>query len=183
MAAFMLAMGGLYSACAPAGSQDNATAASISIQRQGDRLTAQVSRTPLRLVLIELRRQAGIHGQLLDPADEDMVSESFRDTPLPEAIARLLNGRSFVIYRDGPTRDEATDATRLQLVILPRTHAAAPIARPSDEQDSTSIDDLAQAMVDPDEKTRIRAQILFEQALVNKPAVPSAPGPTPVVSK
>ena len=176
--ACVLAFGWLVSTVATADSKQLASEKTITIERQGNRLTARIVRVPLRLVVDELRRQAGIHAQLLDPDDNDTVSETFSDKPLVEGIAQLLNGRSFLIeHLTARIRHTTSPAAPLKLVILPRVNAV-PLGNPIASTNATTLvlNDLTQAMVDPDETVRARAQERFEQTLANiSPPVVSAP--------
>lgn len=173
--AFALAMGWLCCAYAAA-DHGPGSAPTVTIERQEDRITARIARASLRLVLAELRRQAHIHGQLLDATDNDTVSQTFSGLPLVEAIGRLLNGRSFLIDHGASSAAESTTPA-LQLLIFPHKYSVPPVATMSREQDSMTINELTQAMVDPDENVRARAQQQFEQAL--DPKVPAVVQPQP----
>jgi hypothetical protein len=136
------------------------------IEVRGDRLTGRIEGVPLRQVLAELHRQAGVQSEFVDLADDDAVSESFRDLPLDEAISRLLNGRSFLLYRESAVAGPRTAAPSLHLVILPRTRA--PTTPPNPAPTPLGLDEAARAMVDPDENVRARAQEHFERALATQ---------------
>ena len=56
------------------------------------------------------------------------------------------------------TLQTMTLAAPLQLLILPRAYAVPPVGIASGDQTPMTINDLTQAMVDPDEKVRARAQ-------------------------
>lgn len=188
--ALALCVGWLYPLCASADPGPNSDTG-VTIALHGDRLTARIERASLGHVLSERRRQTGVESQFLGPADDDTVSESFNDVPFVEAISRLLNGRSFMIYYEAaPVAGATAHAPSLQLVIVPRAGAAAPESRavtvsqptaprpiiadpaPADapaptgsEYAASALDEFTQAMVDPDESVRARAQKMFEQAL------------------
>lgn len=192
--ALVLVVGWLYSACAGAG-PPQVSSPGLMIAVHGERLTARIEGASLRRVLAELGRQAGIQSEFIDPADDETVSQAFDEVPLARALQRLLEGRSFVIVQD-VVPGAVASAPSLRLVILPR--AAAPDGRaatlpqavaatsvPPDPaplgaaKGATALDDLTQAMVDPDETVRAHAQELFDQMLVEgtEPSAVGTPRP------
>lgn len=172
--ALVLSVGWLYSGCAGADPEHDSRPG-VDVVVQGDRLTGRIDHASLRRVLAELRRQAGIQSEFIDPGDDDTVSQAFDALPLMEAIGRLLNGRSFLLYRDTAAAAGEGSAHALRLLILPRTIAAA---HSGSEPAAASVDEITQAMVDPDESVRARAEQLFEQALANNfQAVAGTPRP------
>lgn len=171
--ALVMSAGWLYGACAgadPGPASSPASSPAVAVVVQGDRLSGRIEHAPLRGVLAELRRQAGIQSEFIDPADNDTVTQAFEAVPLVEALSLLLNGRSFAIFHDAaPTGEGATQQPRgLRLVILPRAGVVAPATRVAVANAAPDLNDLAQAMVDPDEGVRTRAQEMFEEALKNQ---------------
>jgi hypothetical protein len=163
---------------------------------EGDRLTVQVDRVPLPLVLQQLARQAGLRVSGSDAAGDVVVSAAFRDVPLDEGIRRLLRAQPHVLVfagaRSGPGAPERTRIS--QILLVPRAKPGAtdqPTGGPgltalgdSDprvrigaleqwaqqrEADSgDSVEPLTHALVDPDERVRARAQELWERLLATQ---------------
>ncbi|PYM31660.1 MAG: hypothetical protein DME15_16955 [Candidatus Rokuibacteriota bacterium] len=127
---------------------------------QGDRLTVELHRVPLGEVLAELARQARLHVALSEATGHELVSASFRHVPLDQALRRLLGTRSYVLVEEA-RRGEPTEAEVLgHRDSQVRITALEQWAQPGGD----SLDPLTNAMVDPYEQVRARAQALWEEA-------------------
>src|SRR5262249_23992976 len=87
------------------------------VKVDGDRVTVRIERGSLRHVLDELHRQAGVTAQFADPADDGTVWKTFADVPLVEALYRLLEGRSFVLYYNDAAPAAVGTSERAALVV------------------------------------------------------------------
>lgn len=163
----------------------------FTVALHGDRLSVRVEGVPLVRVLEELRRQAGIETEFLGAPPSGVIWQTFSDLPLEEALSSLLGGHSYALYYAmAPAQTGAATAPEsLRLLIVPPptrlpdtpvvariAPGGAPAAVDNPATNSTldtplilhpagSLDALAQAMVDPDENVRARAQQAFERAL------------------
>ncbi|HKA41021.1 MAG TPA: hypothetical protein VKF40_03435 [Burkholderiales bacterium] len=98
--AFLTVLGG-FAGTAICADPQGASVPSFLLIARGDRLTVQLDRVPLRLVLSELTRVAGIRCEFPESAGNTVISEAFANLPLEQGIARLLNGHSFMVaYQD-----------------------------------------------------------------------------------
>jgi hypothetical protein len=83
----------------------------------GSRLTANVNRIPLRLVLEELARQAPLRLSVSGEWHDQLVTAHFHALPLDEALAQLLSGFSYaIVYAAAP--DGVGPAATTQIVEL-----------------------------------------------------------------
>ncbi len=82
------------------------------------RLTADINRIPLRLVLEQLARQAPLRLSVSGGRHDDpLVTAYFYALPLDEALAQLLTGLSYaIVYAAAP--DEVRPAATTQIVEL-----------------------------------------------------------------
>lgn len=83
--------------------------------REG-RLSADINRIPLRLVLEELARQAALRVSVNEAAADYPVSEHFSALALSEALARLLAGYSYAIIYDASTSEAVDSAATTRVV-------------------------------------------------------------------
>lgn len=168
----------------------------------GDRLTVQLDRVPLRLVLAEIARQAGLRVAGSETAGDGLVSARFRALPLAEGIQRLLGAQPHVLASArAPAAPGAPARWRLSEIIL-LSNAQPPAGdQPAGDPEGSALadpdpqvrlgalehwvrhhqgeagDPLTYALVDPDERVRARAQELWEhvlatQAATSPPALP-----------
>jgi hypothetical protein len=126
---------------------------------EGDRLTVRLLDAPLKQVLVELERRAGVRTELVGPSGDETLSESFTALPIEEAVSRLFGGFSFLAVPLG-----ANAAPRMLVYLVPRAGGAAMHAAPR-RIPTGELNALTRAMVDPDENVRADAQAKFEQAL------------------
>jgi HEAT repeat protein len=165
-----------------------------------DRLTVQLDRVPLPLVLAQLAHQAGLQVAGSAAAEGVLVSVSFRDLPLAEGIQRLLGHQPHVLaYARAPAAPGAPGRWRLSEIIL--LSKAQPPAEPAgdpgipaleapnpqvriqaleqwaQQHQGDAVDPLTYALVDPDEQVRARPQALWERMLATPAgtAPPAAP--------
>jgi hypothetical protein len=199
----VLLVGGPLGDVSAAGEAGPAGPAPWFVVVEGDRLTVQLDRVPLPLVLAEVARQAGLYVSGGEAAGDVLVSETFRDLPLAEGIQRLLGAQSHVLVSArAPAAPGAPARWRIsEIVVLSRAQAPAagqpaaasqapPRAVPDpqvriqaleawmEQRQGDSVDPLTYALVDPDEHVRARAQALWERVLEGQgPGPPPAPPP------
>jgi hypothetical protein len=165
----------------------------FTLSVHGDRLTVQIDRVPLGRVLSELARQAKMRVEFPASIQNEYVSERFDNLPLEQGISRLLSGRSIAtVYEAQSGQPQTANTTRrvTELWVLPKHKPAGSaivldswsdsafleepdpsvrLVRLDDyahRRDSVAVNTLAQAMVDPDEMVREKAQSLFDQAML-----------------
>ncbi len=141
---------------------------SWSLSVNGDRLTVNLDRVPLREVLTELGRQAHLHISLTEPAGRKLISDAFRSLPLDEGIDRLLNGHPHAVLYEN--RQSAPGVARVEkireIVVLSgegappyqpddRAKVSEPSVEPAAEIDATA--QVSAALQDPDPAVRIKA--------------------------
>jgi hypothetical protein len=170
----------------------------------GDRLTVQLDRVPLSLVLAEVARQAGLRVSRSEAVAGVLVSASFRGLPLDEGLERLLRAQPHVLaYDPVPATPESPASWRVSEILVfamaqppaadqPAGDSAVPVLADPDPQvriqaleawvqqrQGDSVDTLTYALVDPEEQVRVRAQELWERLLATPPPaspLPSSPG-------
>jgi hypothetical protein len=185
-----------------AGPEPAAAPAVAMVLRDG-RLSVRLEGVPLPRVLLELKRQTGIESEFLGATPAGVIWQTFSDLPLEDALLRLLVGHSYALYSAAAGHGiAAATPESLRLLIFPRTTTAlrntpvvsqfaqdAPpaVERPVSNTTSDSpvilhpagsLDALSQAMVDPDENVRARAQQMFEQTIAQpNPSAVGTPQP------
>jgi hypothetical protein len=154
----------------------------------GERLTVQVDKAPLRLVLAELARQGGFRVHLSERLDAPVVSVHFERLPLDDAIERLLAGWAHAVIYAAKSVEQGRSALRITEVLVFEAPSSsnegvrddgAPdstmvLANPQPQEriqaleqwvaarDGSDVDPLTHALVDPHEQVRARAEELLE---------------------
>lgn len=122
---------------------------------RADRLSVQLDRVPLGLVLAELARQSGFRVHLSEGVETAEVSNTFGRLPLDEGIERLLAGWPHaVLYAPGAAEAGGTPVRRIaQLVVL---SPAGPASRAPQAGGEAGLD---AALASPDPQVRIQATV------------------------
>jgi hypothetical protein len=168
----------------------------------GDGLTVQLDRVPLRRVLAEVARQAGLPGSGSDAAGDALVSDRFRDLPLADRIQQLLGGQPKVLVSGRaqvapgaparwriseilvlskakpPAGDQPAGDPGLTALVdpAPRMRLQA-LEQWAQQRQGDAVDPLTYALVDPDVQVRALAQALWERLLAPPP--PASPLSSP----
>ena len=72
---------------------------------QDGRLTARITRTPLRQVMDEISRLSGAQVHWLGPGAEEAVTVQFANTPLPRALKLILGEKNFLLLYSSAKND------------------------------------------------------------------------------
>jgi hypothetical protein len=94
------------------------------------RLDGTATNAPLSLVLDELSRTAGIEVVGMSATDQSRISFAFRGIAVPEALLRILSGRSYTI--SAKRYGEAVRVVRVVIDGLPEAVTAGSLATASD---------------------------------------------------
>ncbi len=150
----------------------------FTVNVRGKLITLAVEKAPLVRLLKEIGQQAEIEVDYPSSIQSELVSDSFTDLPLEQALSRLLVGRSFVLFYRASDPRTTMRAFGGRLVLLAKDGGhSTPIAPPpaatrlaalerlSQRRDAAAVDEMARAMVDPDDEVRTRAQAMFDHAL------------------
>jgi hypothetical protein len=177
-----------------------------SLSVSDGRVTADVNRSPLRVVIEELARHVPVRASLADAAREHLVTAHFSALPLNEALARLLTGLPYAVVMPNSAQSGTTPALievfvfdkapEQRTVVKSETSAgtihtlpaqntmpdvppewSAALRHPdravrvealerwATQGAGASLNPLTEALVDPDESVRARAQELVERVL------------------
>ncbi len=94
------------------------------------RMDGTATNAPLSLVMDELSRTAGIEVVGMDATDQSRISFAFRGIAVPEALLRILSGRSYTI--SAKRYGEALRVVRVVIDGLPEAVNAGSLAIASD---------------------------------------------------
>ena len=142
---------------------------SWSLSVSEGRLTADINRIPLRVVLEELARQVPLRLWLSEGARDHSVTAQFRALPLDAALQRLLDGFSYAIVYDHapPGQGSAAERPIVELLVLekapvPRSagsSAAAVVSNAGQGQDTMlgTTPEWTAALRHPDQRVRLDA--------------------------
>jgi len=153
-------------AAAPARADNDASdvaTPAVSVSLDGGRLSLDARDASLTQILDAIADRTGLRVRLDQPAesqlDNELITVSFRDLPVEEALRRLLHGRDFVLVSNSGRAAEARVYGHSdQRSAAPPPAASPSSAPPAPATDGTSVASLRhQALTDPDPSARARA--------------------------
>lgn len=135
----------------------------LEIEIVEHRVSLRANGLALRRVLEEIASRTGIELELEDPLDRPS-NVSFEDLFLPEALDRLLEGRSYLLRHV----DDASGRQGVSWLWVMAQGAKEAAVDPADavarpDPDESGLERLRQALADHDPKTRLRAVTGLEQ--------------------
>ena len=136
--------------------------AAVRVSLEGGRLSLEARDASLQQILDTIADRTGVRVRLDPPAetqlDSDLITISFRDLPVEEALRRLLHGRDFVLVSGSGRPAEARVYGHSGQSAAPSPAASPSSAPPGAAVDGTSVAALRQqALTDPDPSARARA--------------------------